>query len=70
MSKIKKMIAIRKNRIENGIRDEFLGSKPHSKGEVFSRSRMVFLEKMVETTIRAELIKTEIQNLINKTLIA
>lgn len=64
------MIAIRKNRIENGIRDEFLGSKPHSKGEVFSRSRMVFLEKMVETTIRAELIKTEIQNLINKTLIA
>lgn len=28
----------RKKRKENGIRALFLGSKPHSKGEVFSRS--------------------------------
>ena len=28
----------RKNRRENGIRAVFLGSNPHSKGEVFSRS--------------------------------
>lgn len=38
-SKIKKIIAIKKNRMENGIRDEFKGLNPHSKGEVFSCSR-------------------------------
>lgn len=37
-SKIKKIIVIKKNRIEKGIRDEFKGSNPHSKGDVFSRS--------------------------------
>jgi hypothetical protein len=37
-SKIKKIIVIKKNRIEKGIREEFIGSKPHSKGDVFSRS--------------------------------
>jgi len=37
-SKIKKIIVIKKNRIEKGIREEFIGSKPHSKGEDFSRS--------------------------------
>lgn len=37
-SKIKKIIVIKKNRIENGIREEFIGSNPHSKGEDFSRS--------------------------------
>lgn len=55
--------------MENGIREEFFGSKPHSKGEVFSRSKIVFLEKIVDNKIRAELINTEIQNLINKILI-
>jgi hypothetical protein len=41
MSKTIKIIARRKNRIENGTRALFLGSKPHSKGDDFSRS-MVF----------------------------
>lgn len=37
ISKTMKIIAKRKNRIENGIRALWLGSKPHSKGEDFSR---------------------------------
>lgn len=37
-SKIKKIIVIKKNRIEKGIREEFIGSNPHSKGDDFSRS--------------------------------
>lgn len=41
-SKIKKIIVIRKNRIEKGRREEFIGSNPHSKGDVFSRSFIVF----------------------------
>lgn len=31
-SKIKKITARRKNRSENGVRAEFLGSNPHSNG--------------------------------------
>ena len=38
MSKTIKITANRKNRVENGIRAEFIGSNPHSKGEIFSRS--------------------------------
>jgi len=38
MSNTMKMIANRKNRVENGIRAEFIGSNPHSNGEIFSRS--------------------------------
>lgn len=38
ISKTKKITARRKNRVEKGIRALFLGSKPHSKGEAFSRS--------------------------------
>lgn len=45
-SKIKKMTAIRKNRSEKGKRAEPLGSKPHSNGEFFSRSEMVFLDRI------------------------
>jgi hypothetical protein len=43
-SKIKKIIVIKKNRIEKGNREEFNGSNPHSKGDVFSRSFIDFLE--------------------------
>lgn len=43
-SKIKKMMAIKKNRIEKGRREEFIGSNPHSKGEHFSRSVIDFFE--------------------------
>lgn len=32
------MIVNRKNRIENGIRADLIGSKPHSNGESLSRS--------------------------------
>jgi hypothetical protein len=42
-SKIMKITAIRKNRDENGSRAEFLGSNPHSKGDLFSRSSLFFL---------------------------
>ena len=50
-SKIKKITAIRKNRKENGRRADPLGSNPHSNGEFFSRSRMVFLAKSEEIII-------------------
>jgi hypothetical protein len=43
-SKIKKIIVIKKNRIEKGSREEFIGSNPHSKGDVFSRSFNDFLD--------------------------
>lgn len=45
-SKIKKIIAIRKNCKENGSRDDDLGSNPHSNGELFSRSVKDFFDKM------------------------
>ncbi len=37
-SKMIKMIATKKNRIEKGSRDIVLGENPHSKGLYFSRS--------------------------------
>jgi len=54
-----KMIASRKNRIENGIRAVLLGSNPHSNGEDFSRSSMVRVLRIhaarstIKGTIRA-----------------
>lgn len=45
-SKIKKIIVIKKNRIEKGSREEFIGSNPHSNGEFFSRSFKDFLDKI------------------------
>jgi hypothetical protein len=33
-----KITANIKNRVENGVRAEFIGSNPHSNGEIFSRS--------------------------------
>ena len=41
-SKIKKITAIKKKWRENGKRAGFLGSNPHSKGLLFSRSENVF----------------------------
>lgn len=38
ISNTKKIKARRKNRMEKGMREKFLGSNPHSKGDVFSRS--------------------------------
>lgn len=37
---------IKKNRRENGRREEDFGSNPHSKGEHFSRSTKVFFDKI------------------------
>lgn len=39
-------MVIKKNRKENGSRDEDLGSNPHSNGEDFSRSTRVFFDKI------------------------
>ena len=43
-SKIRKITAIKKNRKENGKRAVPLGSNPHSNGEFFSRSDIVFFD--------------------------
>lgn len=50
-SKIRKIIAIKKKCKENGRREDDFGSNPHSKGEHFSRSRIVFFDKMVANII-------------------
>lgn len=65
-SKIKKMIAIRKNRIEKGSREEFIGLNPHSNGESFSRSAIFFLPRIVERAITIKAIMKIIQAMINK----
>jgi hypothetical protein len=43
-SKIIKITAIKKNRGENGSRAEFFGSNPHSNGDLFPRSSLIFFE--------------------------
>lgn len=50
-SKIKNTTAIKKNRKEKGSRAELFGSNPHSNGEVFSRSLIVFFDKLVARVI-------------------
>ena len=50
MSKFMKITAIRKNRDENGSRAKFFGSNPHSNGDLFSRSSLIFLEIRVVST--------------------
>jgi hypothetical protein len=65
-SKIKKIIAIKKNRIEKGRREEFIGLNPHSNGESFSRSVIFFLPKIVERAITMKAIIKIIQAIINK----
>jgi hypothetical protein len=64
-SKIRNIIAIRKNRIEKGIREEDFGSNPHSKGEHFSRSVKDFFDKIKEIFIMIEEIKIIIMEIIN-----
>lgn len=56
-SKIKKMIAIKKNRIEKGRRDDERGLNPHSNGESFSCSTKDFFlnrEEIVITIIEMQ----------------
>lgn len=62
-SKIKKMMAIRKNRRENGIRLDENGSNPHSNGDAFSRLEVVFF-LMIDAVkmIRIEMIRVIIDD--------
>lgn len=53
-SKIMKITAIRKNRDEKGSRAEFFGSNPHSNGDLFSRSSLIFFEINVAISIIAD----------------
>lgn len=50
-SKIKKIIAIKKKFNEKGRREELKGSNPHSKGEFFSRSLIIFFDNKVARII-------------------
>lgn len=50
-SKIKKIIAIKKNWIEKGNRDELKGSNPHSNGVFFSRSKIIFFDNRLARII-------------------
>lgn len=50
-SKIKNIIEIKKNRKENGTREDLLGSNPHSNAVIFSRSHKDFLDKTIEMSI-------------------
>lgn len=65
-SKIKKIIAIKKKRIEKGVREDFMGLKPHSKGVFFSRLVTIFKAKTEEINITIEEIKKKIKAKINK----
>lgn len=69
-SKIRKIIAIKKNRIEKGIREEFRGLKPHSNGEIFSCSRYIFFLNNEERIITIkEMLKIKIEKIIKVKII-
>lgn len=51
ISKIKKIIVIKKNRIENGIRLKNIGLNPHSNGDIFSKLIFCFIEIIKEIFI-------------------
>lgn len=57
-SKTKNKIEIKKKRIEKGIRALILGVNPHSNGLFFSRSRLIFILKVMPTK-RRTLLKTK-----------
>lgn len=52
MSKIKKINLIKKKWILNGMRLLEIGSNPHSKGDLFSRSWNDFLDRIILMNIR------------------
>lgn len=72
-SKIMKIIAIRKNCIENGIRAELKKLNPHSNGICFSRNLFLFLEikidKIIKTKVTVNLVKIDKQIIIIKKII-
>jgi hypothetical protein len=65
-SKIKKIIAIKKNRIEKGRREEFIGLNPHSNGDNFSRSEIFFFPKIEDRAITIKAIIKMIEAINNK----
>ena len=67
-SKIRKITANKKNRRENGNRADPIGSNPHSKGDLFSRSKITRLPNTQAKAITTEEITIEI-TLHNKTLV-
>lgn len=70
MSNTRKITARRKKRIENGRRALFLGSNPHSKGDVFSRSGMERVEINITINIRMRGMMKAIIALIEEEIIA
>lgn len=68
-SKTKNKIAIKKKCKEKGNRPKILGSNPHSKGELFSRSLKDFFEIKFKIKIKRTIIKKIKQNIKFKILI-
>lgn len=68
-SKIRKIIAIKKNCREKGKRADLLGSNPHSNGEFFSRSKIVFFDSIEARSITIKEIEKKIIIKINIILI-
>jgi hypothetical protein len=68
-SKIRKITAIKKNRREKGSREDLLGSNPHSKGELFSRSIIDFLDSRVASIITMEEMRIRIKPKVSMTRI-
>lgn len=67
-SKIKKIIANKKNRKEKGKRADLIGSNPHSNGELFSRSLTVRFASTHPNPITTEdkiIATTPLNNLLN-----
>jgi hypothetical protein len=65
-SKMRKIIAIKKNRMEKGIREELKGLNPHSKGDIFSRIVLDFIERKEEIIITIKEIKKNKKEINNK----
>jgi len=70
MSNTIKIMASRKNRMENGIRALWLGSNPHSNGDDFSRFEVERIEviQAIKNTINGRIIATDedvIRSIIN-----
>lgn len=68
-SKIRKIIAIKKNWMENGRRAEDLGSNPHSKGLLFSRSENLFFDVKFRIKMIKNLIVAIMKAIIDKNVI-
>jgi len=60
-SKIRKITANKKKRIEKGTRADPLGSNPHSKGEFFSRSKTTRLDN-TQATKQTKILRKEAKN--------